>query len=541
MSNHTECLLVVKGGAFLCFPYINHMARKNPNIKKANTEVEYTSDQIIELKKCARDPIYFIKKYVKTQHPVKGIIPLDLYDYQIDMIRAYCEHRYNITLSSRQTGKTVCAAAFILWYAIFQFDKTVLIAANKNSNAMEMIHRIRVAYENLPMFLKPGVMDDGWNKHSVGFDNGTRIISEATSETSGRGLSISLLYLDEFAFVAPNIQKEFWTSISPTLSTGGSCIMTSTPNGDMDLFATLWRGAQVKSNGFHPIRVYWDQPPGRDEAFKQDQIGKIGERQWLQEYECEFLSSDALLIESLVLQNMTPQITKIRPIGVANDVVVWHEIVPGGTYLVGVDPATGSGEDYSVITVYDFPRLRQVAEYRSNTMSTNGLYGILKNVLLHLEKKNAMVYFSIENNGVGEGIISLYEADEHPPANAEFVSEEGSKRRGMTTTSRTKMKACVNLKELIEKNNMEIFSQILLAELKMFVRTRGAYAAQPGGTDDCVSATLIVVRLVEEIATYEQEAFNKLYAGEVEEWSDKDWDGYTDYDDNDEGMPISVS
>lgn len=184
------------------------------------------------------------------------------------------------------THNSIGAAAFLLWYSIFNFDKTVLIASNKNSNAQEMIFRIKTAYENLPMWLKPGVLDDGWNKHSMGFDNGTRIISEATSENSGRGLSISLLFLDEFAFVAPAIQDEFWTSISPTLSTGGQCIMTSTPNGDMDIYAQIWRGAQVGVNGFYPIRVRWDQPPGRDEQFKEEETGRVGERKWLQEYEC---------------------------------------------------------------------------------------------------------------------------------------------------------------------------------------------------------------------------------------------------------------
>jgi hypothetical protein len=496
----------------------------------------------MELRKCSQDPVHFISKYVKTQHPLHGIIPLDLYDYQIEMVKAYQKNRYNITLSARQTGKTVVAAAYILWYAVFHFDQTILIAANKNSNAMEMIHRIRISYENLPMWLKPGVMDDGWNKHNVGFDNGTRIISEATSENSGRGLSISLLYLDEFAFVAPNIQEEFWTSISPTLSTGGSCIMTSTPNGDMDLYATLWRGAQVGSNGFNPIRVYWNQPPGRDEAFKEDQIGKLGERKWMQEYECVFLSSEALLISSLVLANMTPRIEQIEPISVIHDkktggdVILWHPIQTGATYLVGVDPATGNGEDFSAITIYDFPSLKQVGEYRANTMSTNDLYSILKNLLMYLDRMKTMVYFSVENNGVGEGVIALYEADEKPPENAEFVSEEGVKKRGMTTTARSKMKACVNLKEMIEKDNLEISSPILLAELKMYVRTKGAYAAQPGGTDDCVSATLIVCRLIEEIATYDQEAFDKLYTGDFDEWGADSWDG--GYDEDDEGMPV---
>lgn len=263
-------------------------------------------------------------------------------------------------------------------------------------------------------------------------------------------------------------------------------------------------------------------------------------------HNCEFLSSEALLIKSITLANMTPRIERIQPVNVVYDnktdaqVMLWYDIKPGGTYLVGVDPATGSGEDYSVITIFEFPSLLQVGEYRSNTMSTNDLYNVLKNVLKHLEKQKATVYFSIENNGVGEGIISLYEADETPPATSEFISEEGKNRRGMVTTSKTKMRACVNLKEMIEKGTMEISSKILLAELKMFVRTRGAYDHQPGGTADCVSAVLIITRLIEEIATYDQTAFDKLYSGEFDEWGSDEWDGYEGgYDANDEGMPIT--
>ena len=517
------------------------MARgQNPNIKRANTEVEMTYNQALELRRCAQDPVYFIRTYVKIQHPTKGVVPFELYDYQEDMIRAYHKEQYTVVLSARQTGKSTVAAAFVLWYAMFQFDRTVLVASRANDHAMEMVQRIRFAYENLPHWIKPGVLDDGWNKHNIGFDNGSRIISQATSENTGRGYSISLLYLDEFAFVPPNIQDEFWTSIAPTLSTGGACIMTSTPNGDMDIFAEIWRGAQVKKNDFFPIRVRWDQPPGRDDEFKKKEIGKLGERKWMQEYECQFLSSEALLISSIFLARITPEIEKIKPVNVIKDVVFFKEVVPGLTYLVGVDPATGTGEDYSVITVYEFPSLIQVAEYRSNSMSTNDMYGILKNILLYLEKMNTTVYFSVENNGVGEGIISLYEADEYPPDNAEFVSEEGKNKRGMTTTSKTKMKACVNFKEMLERGNLKIQSRVLLAELKAYVRNKGAYAAQPGSTDDCVSASLIVCRLLEEIASYDQSAFDKLYTGEFDQWGAEDYDGYGDYDVNDEGLPIVI-
>jgi hypothetical protein len=506
-------------------------APRNPNLKRANEEVQMTHHEVMELKRCATDPVYFCRTYVKIQHPTRGAIPFDMYDYQKDMMRMFQKNRFSIALSARQTGKSITSGAYLLWFAIFNFDKTILIASNKNSNAMEMIYRIRYAYENLPHWLKPGVLDDGWNKHNIGFDNGSRIISEATSENSGRGLAISLVFLDEFAFVAPAVQAEFWTSIAPTLSTGGDCIITSTPNGDSDIFAELWRGALVNVNGFAHQFVAWDQPPGRGGKFKEEEIGRIGQRKWDQEYACFFLSSDALLIDSLVLINITSEIKDMKPVLVTHDVVFWDVPKPGHTYLVGVDPATGNGEDYSAITVFDFPSLIQLAEYRSNTMSTNDLYGILKNLLIMLEKSGAAVYFSVENNGVGEGVISLYEADEHPPENSEFVSEVGRKRRGMTTTAKTKMRACVNFREMIQKRNMHIRSPILLQELKSYVRKRGSYAAQAGSTDDCVAASLIIVRLIEEIATFEQDAFDKLYSGQTEAWDDPDFTGdFGEYD-----------
>jgi len=506
---------------------------------------------LLEFKRCAKDPVYFAKNYVKIQHPKTGAIAFKLFDYQEEMMRAFQENRYNIILSARQTGKSITSAIYLLWFAIFHFDKNILIASNKNKGAMEMIRRIRYAYENLPMWLKPGVMEDGWNKHSIAFDNDSKIDSTATSEDSGRGESLSLLYLDEFAFVKPGIQDEFWTSILPTLSTGGGCIMSSTPNGDADLFATLWRAALV-SNGmefededgntenltFTPMHIKWDATPGRGEKFKRQQIALIGDHKWKQEYLCEFLSSDALLIDSVVLAQMTPRIEKTKALRTIKDVFFWKDIIPGGTYLVGVDPATGAGGDFSVLTVFEFPSMEQVAEYRSNTMSSRFMYKLLKNVLLHLEKHNTTVYFSVENNGVGEGLIALYESDETPPPMSEFISEEGSKRRGFTTTKKTKMRACLNMKELLEKDNLRINSQVLLTELKSYVRKLGSYAAQRGSTDDAISSVLVVVRLLDEISSYEQAAFDKLYGQQEENnWWDSDEtaeDGVSEDDSYDE-------
>ena len=236
-------------------------ATSNPLIKKAGTVSEYTFEQIQELRRCQQDPVYFIRKYCRIQHPVRGAIDFELYDYQIEMIENYHNHNYNIVLSARQTGKSTVSSMYLLWFAIFNFDKEILIASNKNAGAMEMISRIQYAYMHLPMWIKPGVMEDGWNKHAIGFDNDSKIVSTATSEDSGRGLSISLLYLDEFAFVGASIAEKFWTAMAPTLATGGGCIISSTPNGDTNLFATLWRQALVEANSYKTMYVPWDAPP----------------------------------------------------------------------------------------------------------------------------------------------------------------------------------------------------------------------------------------------------------------------------------------
>lgn len=486
---------------------------RNTRLKKAHTEHEFTPEELVEFALCAEDPVYFCKKYIRVQHPKRGAIPLELYPYQEKMMHMYIENRYTVVLSARQTGKSTISAIYLLWFAMFHEDKTILIASNKNKGAMEMIQRIRFAYEELPMFLKPGVSDDGWSKHTVAFDNGSRIESTATSENSGRGMSISLLFLDEFAFVKPNVQEEFWTSILPTLSTGGSCIMSSTPNGDSDLFAQLWRAADCgtkvdqDSLNFVPIHVRWDEPPGRDEAFKKTQIRLLGELKWRQEFECEMLSSDQLLIDTRVLFGMK-QITE--PVLEYNDFVFWQKLQSEQTYIVTVDPSTGSGLDYSVIDVYHFPSLNQVAQFRNNTMNSPMLYAKLKWMLGIMEQKMCTTYFTIENNGVGEGILALYQNDENPPEYAEMVSDGGT-RDGMNTNKASKLKSCVSLKELFEGGKIQVNSPQTLKELKNFVRRKGSYEAQIGSTDDTVSCLLLLTRTLIEISTHEQAAFDKLY------------------------------
>lgn len=488
------------------------MRRNNPNLKSAHATVEMTYEQIEELKKCMLDPIYFMRKYVYVTHPKLGSVKFDLYDYQEELVTNYNENRFNIVLSARQTGKTETSCAYLLWFAIFHSNKTILVVSKDSEAAKEIIKKIRDEYEELPLWLKPGVLDDDWNKHTAAFDNKSRIVARTTTDSSGRGLAISLLYCDELAFVKPSIQNEFWDSVYPTLSTGGSCIITSTPNGDTNLFSTLWKGAESDVNGFKATRIYWDQPPGRDEEFKRETISRIGERKWLQEYETEFISSDNSLFDTRIVQ---AEQKKYRDMPAAfelnNEQEFFKPLSQDMMYVVGVDPSTGNGNDYSVIQVFEVPTMQQVMEFRSNSVNEVFLYSHLKKIIGFLSQYSDDVYFSVESNGVGRALVALYLRDDDPPAYAHFMSERGKNKYGYVTTNPSKKDCAVKFKNMFERNEMTIYSNFLYNEMKSYIRKGDTFEAQTGATDDCISAVYIVLRMLEEIAQYDPRAYQKLY------------------------------
>lgn len=274
---------------------------KNPQLKKAYATDEYTPNMIQELVKCKKDPIYFISNYIKVQHPTKGNIPFKLFEYQERFVKHMHENRFVVTLQPRQCGKTLTVAMYLLWYALFTDDVTVLIASKNQGHALEIAARVRFAYEELPNWIKCGLKY--YNRHNIEFDNGSRLISEATTEKTGRGLSISKIYLDELAFISPRIQEALWSSLTPTLSTGGSAIISSTPNGDTELFASLWRGAMSNGgdgpgrNGYAPFRVDWREHPERDESYWDTMVAQLGILQTRQEVGC--LCANTPLITSI--------------------------------------------------------------------------------------------------------------------------------------------------------------------------------------------------------------------------------------------------
>ena len=284
--------------------------------KKAHKKEKFTDEQLQEFAKCANPKtgvFYFLNNHFAIQHPTQGRMQYKAYEYQHKLLQVYHNYRFNINMLPRQTGKSTTAAGYLLWYAMFVPDSIILIAAHKYAGAQEIMQRVRYAYELCPDHIRAGVTS--YNKGSIDFDNGSRIIAQSTTENTGRGMSISLLYCDEFAFVRPSIAKEFWTSISPTLATGGSAIITSTPNSDEDQFATIWRDANktfdsngmetdLGANGFKAFQSYWWEHPDRDEKWKEDELQRIGEERFRREHECEFIIYDETLIDSLVLTNM---------------------------------------------------------------------------------------------------------------------------------------------------------------------------------------------------------------------------------------------
>jgi hypothetical protein len=282
----------------LFFSVNTHMAADNKLVKTANITQRFTEEHIEELMRC-QDPIdgphYFLSHFFHIQHPTKGKLLYAPFEYQNRLVDSYHQHRFNVNLLPRQTGKTTTAAGYLLWYAMFVPDSTILIAAHKYTGAQEIMTRIRYAYELCPDHIRCGVRS--YNKQSIDFDNGSRIVAQTTTETTGRGMSLSLLYADEFAFVPPNVASEFWTSISPTLATGGKAIITSTPNSDEDQFASIWKEANMRfdefgneqvigRNGFFPFRAQWNEHPDRDEAWASEERSRIGEERFRREHDC---------------------------------------------------------------------------------------------------------------------------------------------------------------------------------------------------------------------------------------------------------------
>ena len=482
---------------------------KNPYTKTKFKNAKELQDFI----KCC-DPdtgyLYFMDNFFMIQHPTKGSMVYHPYGYQKRLINTYHNYRFSISLMPRQSGKSTSAAGYLLWYAMFVPDSTILIAAHKYTGAQEIMQRVRYAYENCPDYIKAGATT--YNKGNLDFENGSRIVSATTTENTGRGMSITLLYLDEFAFVRPSIAREFWTAITPTLSTGGKAIITSTPNSDEDQFAFIWKGANKTEdefgnttdlgiNGFKAYRSSWDEQPGRDQKWADEIKAQLGEDRFRREIGCEFIIAD----ETLINPNTLIDLQGIEPITRMGQVRWYQKPKKGNIYTVALDPSIGTGNDPAAIQIFEANSVTQVGEWKHNKTDIPTQIKLIAQINKYIvectgEPNN--LYYSVENNSIGEAaLVSLNEYGENNIPGT-FISEPGKKRKGFNTTQKSKLTACAKFKTLIESKKLTINSRSLVSELKAFVAHGGSYAAKIGDTDDLIMASLLSVRMIQELGSY---------------------------------------
>jgi len=497
------------------------MAQEATLVKTPYKRTVFSDEQLAEFVACAdpvTGPAYFMDHFFYIQHPTRGKMLYHPFEYQSRLIDTYHNYRFSISMMPRQTGKSTSAAGYLLWYAMFVPDSTILIAAHKYTGSQEIMQRIRYAYELCPDHIRAGCTS--YNKGNLDFENGSRIVSTTTTENTGRGMSISLLYADEFAFVRPGIAREFWTSISPTLATGGKAIITSTPNSDEDQFALLWKGANkcedaygnptdLGINGFRAYRSYWHEHPDRDEKWAAEQRAQLGEDRFRREMGCEFIINDETLIAPAKLIDLQGH----EPLYKTGQVRWYQRPRKDRIYVVALDPSLGTGGDPSAIQVFEANTTEQVAEWRHNRTTIPEQVRILADIVRHLHETvqdPQHIYYSIENNTIGEAaLISIAEyGEENIPGY--FLSEPSNGgnrryRRGFNTTNKPKLNACNKLKLLIESGRMKIRSMSLVSELKTFVAHGVGFCAKPGETDDLVMATVLAVRMMQLLQTFHTE------------------------------------
>jgi hypothetical protein len=456
-----------------------------------------------EYKKCLLDPVHFMKKYCQIQHPQKGKIPFHLYPFQEDALRDLRDFDYNVILKSRQLGISTLSAGYALWLMTFFGDKNILVIATKQEVAKNLVLKVKVMYENLPSWLKLPATED--NKLSLRLNNGSQIKATSSSGDSGRSEALSLLIIDEAAFIS-NVE-EIWISAQQTLATGGGAIILSTPNGTGNFFHKTWVGAEEGSNQFNTIRLHWSVHPDRDQTWRDKQDGLLGPKGAAQECDCDFISSGATVIDGALLQwyNQTTIQEPIEKRGIDGNLWIWEQPDYTRDYIVVADVARGDGGDYSAFHVLDVESVTQVAEYKGQ-MGTKDYGNLLVNVateyndaLLVIENANVgwasiqvaidrqykNIYYSPKDGGVSDVSQQL----------ARYVDLKDTSQMtpGFTTSSRTRPLVISKLDTYMRERIPIIRSKRLIEELFVFIWNGARAEAQRGYNDDLTMAFCITL------------------------------------------------
>jgi len=449
----------------------------NPNVKRDGVQQAWTPDLLKEYKKCMTDPIYFARHYVKVIALDKGLVNFDLYPYQEQMFNHFEEHRFNVVLACRQSGKSISACAYLLWFVLFNSEKTVAILANKGATAREMLARITLMLENIPFFLQPG--SKALNKGSLEFSNNSRIVAAATSGSSIRGMSVNLLYLDEFAFVER--AAEFYTSTYPVVSAGTDTkiIVTSTANGIGNQFHKVWEGAVQGINQFKPFRVDWWDVPGRDDKWKTETIANTSQLQFDQEFGNTFFGTGDTLINAETLLSLRAKPYKrLLENGLLK---IYKETKKDHEYIMTVDVSKGRGQDYSTFNILDISTrpFEQVAVYRNNTISPI----LFPNVIYKYAKVYNEAYVVVEANDQGSVVCNgLYHDLEYENMHVESAIKANA--LGIEINRKTKRLGCSAIKDILENKKLNIVDEQTILEISTFEARGQSYEATDGNHDD---------------------------------------------------------
>ena len=473
----------------------------NPNLKKANTPIQFSAKQIEEFLKCKNDPVYFAQKYVKIVSLDEGLVPFKPYKFQEKLIKRFHKNRFNICKMPRQTGKSTTVVSYLLHYAVFNDSVNIGILANKAATARELLGRLQTAYENLPKWMQQGVLV--WNRGSLELENGSKILAASTSASAVRGMSFNILFLDEFAFVPNHIADSFFASVYPTITSGKSTkvIIVSTPHG-MNHFYRLWHDAERGKNEYTPTDVHWSEVPGRNAKWKRQTISNTSEQQFKIEFECEFLGS----IDTLIAPSKLKSLVYDNPIQQNAGLDVYFPPERDHDYLMTVDVARGVGEDYSAFVLTDiteFPH-KVVAKYRNNEIKPMLFPNIIYEVAMNYNKS----FILCEVNDIGDQIAAILNFDMEYEnllmcsmrgRAGQIVGQGFSGKKtqlGVKMSKTVKKVGALNLKTMIEEDKLIFKDYNIISELTTFISKSNSFEAEEGCNDDLAMCLVIYAWLV---------------------------------------------
>ncbi len=469
----------------------------NQNLKGIGVEQEFTKEQVEEYVKCSGDPLYFVKNHVKIVTLDEGLVNFQPWDFQEDMLEKVHDNRFIICKFPRQTGKSTTIISYLLHYVLFNSDVRVAILANKQATAIELLHRLKIAYEHLPKWLQQGVEE--WNKGSIVLENGSKIIASATSSSAVRGGSFNMIFLDEFAYVPHGVAEEFFSSVYPTISSGKDTkvLIVSTPKG-LNMFYKLWVNAQNGRNEYIPIEVEWDQVPGRDEAWKKQTIANTSEEQFKVEFECDFVGSSNTLISTSKLKNLVFE----DPIHRSEDgLKIFERPVKDHIYNMCVDVSRGQGLDNHAFTLVDVTEMpyKVVASFKNNSIPPMVLPDLINRICTEYNE----AYCLVEVNDIGGQIADILASDigyenvlrtaSRGHRGQELSSGfKANSKPGVKTSTSVKRVGCANFKSLIEEDKLIVRDIDIIEEISTFISKKTSYSADTGHHDDLVMTLVIL-------------------------------------------------